>query len=680
MANINNFSLVGVGSSVKFGKGGVTVATSGNDLVLSPLAGGTAKIGSEAIATETFVTTQGYLLSSTAASTYLTQANASSTYQTQSGLDSAVGGLGYLKAADISGKADKTYVDSTFLMLSGGTLTGALTLAGAPTADLHAATKKYVDDGLGGLATVAHSGAYADLTGKPVIGTDIQAWDADLDAIAALSGTSGILTKTAANTWSLDTNTYLTTGDAAATYETIANVTSGLATKLNLSGGTMTGDIDMSTHKITTSYTPTAPEDLTNKQYVDGVAAGLTFKNSVMAATTGNIALDGSETAIDGFTLAGGERILVKDQTDAKQNGIYVASITGAWARSSDAASGSTLHGGTFVFVQAGTVNHDKGYVVISDDPITIGTTAINWSQYSSTGTVSVSAGTGISVSSSLGVYTVSLADTAVTPGTYGSSTKASVITVDAQGRITAASDTTVTPAWSSITSTPTTVSGYGITDALTTASTFGGDVSGTYDAITLASVGTPVTAAFVKFTTDAKGRVTATTAVTSSDITTALGFTPVNTAGDTMSGALAMGGNKITGLGAPSADTDAATKKYVDDTLASAVAGGMYTAKAAFGNTNGSIDILASIIDTALINRITIKVSAASTGGTAPYVTVERGTQVLDDGTGSDVEATGLYIIDSFTNILSAGALTLTVHNGGGTGLSGEVFVEYRL
>lgn len=61
------------------------------------------------------------------------------------------------------------------------------------------------------LSDVALSGDYDDLTGTPVIGTDTQAWDADLDAIAAISGTSGLLKKTALNTWSLDTNTYLTT-------------------------------------------------------------------------------------------------------------------------------------------------------------------------------------------------------------------------------------------------------------------------------------------------------------------------------------------------------------------------------------------------------------------------------------------------------------------------------------
>jgi hypothetical protein len=82
---------------------------------------------------------------------------------------------------------------------------------------------------------------------------------------------------------------------------------------------------------------------------------------------------------------------------------------------------------------------------------------------------------------------------------------------------------------------------------------------------INLATIGTPVTSFFGQFSTDTFGRVSSTAAANASNITTALGFTPVNKAGDTMTGALNMGGNLISNVAAPVSGADAATKNYVD-------------------------------------------------------------------------------------------------------------------
>jgi len=107
----------------------------------------------------------------------------------------------------------------------------------------------------------------------------------------------------------------------------------------------------------------------------------------------------------------------------------------------------------------------------------------------------------------------VTLANTAVSANSYGSATTSPTYTVDAKGRLTAASSVTITPAFSSITSKPTTLAGYGITDAVSTSTSLSGDVSGAYNATVLASVGTAGT--YTTVTTDAKGRVTAGTMTT---------------------------------------------------------------------------------------------------------------------------------------------------------------------
>ncbi|MDG0815785.1 hypothetical protein [Bdellovibrio svalbardensis] len=175
-------------------------------------------------------------------------------------------------------------------------------------------------------------------------------------------------------------------------------------------------------------------------------------------------------------------------------------------------------------------------------------------------GTVtSVATGTGLTGGTITGTGTISLANTAVTAASYGSATQVGTFTVDAQGRLTAASNVTVTPAWSSITAKPTNLAGYGITDAVSntladgkilvgsatnvaTAQSVSGDATlSNTGALTLASSG--VTAGtYSKVTVDAKGRVTVGANIASGDVTTALGYTPLNKAGDVMTGSIGLG------------------------------------------------------------------------------------------------------------------------------------------
>ena len=128
------------------------------------------------------------------------------------------------------------------------------------------------------------------------------------------------------------------------------------------------------------------------KSYVDQVANGLDLKDSCLVATTGNITLSGNQT-IDGISVTAGKRILVKAQSDASENGIYVSAASG-WSRSDDLAAGSDA-AGVFTFIESGTAGGDKGFVCTSNSgSAVVGTDDLSFSQFSDTG--SVTAGDGL--------------------------------------------------------------------------------------------------------------------------------------------------------------------------------------------------------------------------------------------------------------------------------------------
>jgi hypothetical protein len=141
--------------------------------------------------------------------------------------------------------------------------------------------------------------------------------------------------------------------------------------------------------------TPTDAAHAATKGYVDAARQGLDVKQSVRAATTAavNIAneLEEGDTLDTSVTLVAGDRVLVKNQGTASQNGIYVVQESGAAVRAADAngtADTGTVSGGTFTFVEEGTVNADSGFVVSSNGLIAVGTDAMNWVQFSGAGAV----------------------------------------------------------------------------------------------------------------------------------------------------------------------------------------------------------------------------------------------------------------------------------------------------
>ena len=181
----------------------------------------------------------------------------------------------------------------------------------------------------------------------------------------------------------------------------VDGVTSAIQTqldaKLALAGGTMSGAIAMGTSKITGLGEPTSAQDAATKSYVDSAAQGIDWKASVRAATTANVTLasafENGDT-IDGVVLATGNRVLVKDQTTGSENGIYVVKSSGAPDRSTDADIAAELTSNFAVFVEEGTTNADQGYVLTNDGAITVGTTALTFTQF--TGLGQIVAGTGL--------------------------------------------------------------------------------------------------------------------------------------------------------------------------------------------------------------------------------------------------------------------------------------------
>ena len=149
-----------------------------------------------------------------------------------------------------------------------------------------------------------------------------------------------------------------------------------------------TASVSLNSQKITGLADGTSAGDAVNKGQLDAAQNGLTVKDSVRAATVGSnidisTALNSGDT-LDNVTLANGDRILVKDQTDKTENGIWVVGSTPA--RADDANQAGELSGGTFVFVEEGTANADVGYVVTTNGPITPGTTAHDWAVFSRAG------------------------------------------------------------------------------------------------------------------------------------------------------------------------------------------------------------------------------------------------------------------------------------------------------
>jgi Concanavalin A-like lectin/glucanases superfamily/Fibronectin type III domain len=152
-------------------------------------------------------------------------------------------------------------------------------------------------------------------------------------------------------------------------------------------------DVSLATHKITNLATPSSGSDATTKDYVDSVATAGPPHEAVVAASTGNLTLSGEQT-IDGV-LTVTNRVLVKNQSTATENGIYVTAA-GAWARATDADTGAEVSGLVFV-LPGGTANGGTQWGVATPQPITLGSTNILYAQTASGGST-YTAGPGLTL------------------------------------------------------------------------------------------------------------------------------------------------------------------------------------------------------------------------------------------------------------------------------------------
>lgn len=172
-------------------------------------------------------------------------------------------------------------------------------------------------------------------------------------------------------------------------------------------------NLDMVNHNIINVLDPVNPLDAANKEYVDAVAAGLDPKASVRVATTADLSAtyatspsNGQFTSapaiIDDIVLVVNDRILVKNQTDPKENGIYTYTAANQLTRSSDmdGSPSNEVSGGNFTFVEVGTVNAGSGYVLQGNGTLTLNTDNLVWTQFSAAGSYSAD-GQGIELSGS---------------------------------------------------------------------------------------------------------------------------------------------------------------------------------------------------------------------------------------------------------------------------------------
>jgi hypothetical protein len=218
------------------------------------------------------------------------------------------------------------------------------------------------------------------------------AWETLINGITSAGSQSAALTVGESNAGEITLTLNLADGSNAGL------LTSAFYTLLNNATASNTGST-LAKRDADGRLQVTAPSnalDAANKAYVDATRSGLDVKESVRVATTASVllvsALENGDV-VDGVTLATGNRVLVKNQDTASENGIYVVQASGAAVRATDADTSEEVTAGMFTFVSEGSINADSGWVLSTNDTITLGTTGLTFVQFSGAGQITAGAG-----------------------------------------------------------------------------------------------------------------------------------------------------------------------------------------------------------------------------------------------------------------------------------------------
>ena len=387
----------------------------------------------------------------------------------------------------------------------------------------------------------------------------------------------------------------------------------------------------------TISTAPSSANDIVNKAYADAIVQGLNPKNACQAGTTVNITLSGLQT-IDTVSVIAGDYVLVKNQTAAAENGIYVVSAT-AWTRSPQMDTWAEVQGAYTLVIYGSQAT--TGWVCTSTKIGTIGVTAITWTQFNAAG--SYTAGTGLTLTGN----TFSITNTGVTAASYGSASKTLTATVNAQGQLTSLADTNI-----AIANTQVTGLGTMSTQNANSVAITGGTITGT-----------PISGSTVGGST----------------ITASTQFSGPGTGLTGTASGLSIGGNAATATSATTAGS--ATTAVTSTNLAGGVAGSLpyqsasaTTAMLGIGSTGQVLTVSVGLPAWASTSSIAVTSFSAGTTGFTPssatngVVTLAGTLNTSNGGTGLTTFTSGGAVYATSTSALTTGTLPVA---SGGTGVT---------